>query len=54
MCTLSPDSIKKSKDALTVKDKEEIKRRAVKVSGRFRSSLKDLSVSHDKYLYEDY
>ncbi len=48
------DGIEKSKDALTKKDKEEIKKRAVKISGRFRTSLKDLSVNHDKYLTEDY
>ena len=52
--TLSPDGIEKSKDALTEQEKEEIKKRAAKVSGCFRSSLKDLSVNHDQYLTEDY
>lgn len=52
--TLRTDGIEKSKDALTKKDEEEIKKRAAKVSGRFRTSLKDLSVNHDKYLTEDY
>ncbi|MFL6235505.1 MAG: hypothetical protein ACJ76N_20380 [Thermoanaerobaculia bacterium] len=32
------------------KDREEIKKRALAVSGRFRSGLKDLSTEHDRYL----
>jgi hypothetical protein len=34
------------------KDREELKRRALAVSGRFRSGLKDLSSEHDRYLEE--
>jgi hypothetical protein len=33
-------------------DREELKRRALAVSGRFRSGLKDLSTEHDRYLEE--
>ena len=31
---------------------EELKRRAVALSGRFRSGLSDLSTKHDRYLEE--
>ena len=33
-------------------DREELKRRALAVSGRFRSGLTDLSTEHDRYLAE--
>lgn len=33
-------------------DREELKRRALAVSGRFRSGLTDLSTEHDRYLEE--
>lgn len=33
-------------------DREELKRRALSVSGRFRSGLSDLSAEHDLYLDE--
>ena len=36
------------------RDREELKRRALAVSGRFRSGLKDLSTEHDRYLEEDF
>jgi hypothetical protein len=32
--------------------REELKRRALAVSGRFRSGLTDLSTDHDRYLEE--
>lgn len=35
-------------------DREELKRRALAISGRFRSGLNDLSTEHDKYLEEAY
>lgn len=31
-------------------DQEELKLRALQLSGRFRSGLRDLSVEHDRYL----
>ncbi len=34
--------------------REERKRRAIAVAGRFRSGLADLSVEHDRYLTEAY
>ena len=33
-------------------DREELKRRALAISGRFRSGLNDLSTEHDRYLEE--
>lgn len=33
-------------------DREELRRRAVEISGKFRSGLKDLSTEHDRYLDE--
>lgn len=33
-------------------DPEDLKRRALAVSGRFRSGLRDLSAEHDRYLEE--
>ena len=33
-------------------DREELKRRALALSGRFRSGLNDLSAEHDRYLEE--
>ncbi|MFH0925294.1 MAG: CopG family transcriptional regulator [bacterium] len=35
-------------------DKEKIWKRALAISGRFRSGLKDLSTNHDEYLDEVY
>jgi Arc/MetJ-type ribon-helix-helix transcriptional regulator len=36
------------------KDVAELRRRAIAAAGRFRSEASDLSVSHDKYLEQDY
>lgn len=33
--------------------RQDLKRRAAALSGRFRSGLQDLSVDHDRYLVED-
>jgi len=33
-------------------DREELKRRALAISGRFDSGLKDLATEHDRYLEE--
>lgn len=35
-------------------DPEDLKRRALAVSGRFRSGLRDLSTEHDRYLEKDF
>ena len=34
--------------------REELKRRAAAVAGRFRSGLPDLGIAHDRYLEEDF
>ena len=34
-------------------DRDELRRRALSLSGKFHSGLPDLSVNHDKYLAED-
>ena len=33
-------------------DREELKRRALQISGRFRSGVQNLSTEHDRYLEE--
>jgi len=35
-------------------DREELKRRVLQLSGRFRSGVTDLAVEHDRYLEEAY
>lgn len=37
-----------------VADREELKRRALAISGRFNSGLRDLATEHDRYLEEDF
>lgn len=36
----------------TPPDREELRRRALEISGRYRSGLKDLAAEHDRYLEE--
>ncbi len=43
------DAVLRSEPGLT---REERKRRAIAVSGRFRSGVSDLSTDHDRYLGE--
>jgi Spy/CpxP family protein refolding chaperone len=49
-----PELIVSSVDAMLTfeapPDPEDLKRRALAVSGRFRSGLRDLSTEHDRYL----
>ena len=51
-----PELIVSSVDAMLMfeapSDPEDLKRRALAVSGRFRSGLRDLSAEHDRYLEE--
>ncbi len=35
-------------------DREELKRRALALSGKYHSGLSDLSINHDQYLAEEY
>jgi prevent-host-death family protein len=35
---------------VVTKDQEDLRQRALQLSGRFRSGLTDLSVEHDRYL----
>ena len=35
-------------------DREELKRRALSVIGKYRSKERDISINHDKYLAEDF
>jgi hypothetical protein len=39
---------------LTILDREERKRRALSVIGRFESGIPDLALQHDRYLEEEY
>ena len=54
MAELIRESVDKLLESPAVIDREERKRRAIAVAGRFRSGLTDLGVKHDEYLAEAY
>jgi hypothetical protein len=54
MAELIRESVDKLLESPAVIDREERKRRAIAVAGRFRSGLTDLGVNHDEYLAEAY
>jgi len=54
MAELIRRSIDAHVSAIGHRDRDEMKRRALAVAGRFRSGVSDLSKGHDRYLAETF